>query len=481
MNYSSQVLIIFKPTILPAYQLVPCVLLPAYRARPAYLFPLTSPTTFRNSNAHLINSGKTTFYALASLDSFTPVTGNVMFRVTNIYIPKLSLEQVMKLNTLFTNIICCLSLSIGVKIVNAMPPSGRPTPTFLHAFDTINTGTASAIFRTNYLDDADGTPVDAPFSGNVQRTILLGSSVQGRSIEAWYFPGTSTKRALVVGGVHGSELSAIEVAKQLVKDLKNGAKPYYSVIVIPCLFPDNAAAARSKPGLIGSTDNHGRYTHPHAVDPNRQMPSPGKIFSPDEPVDHLNRRIENENRLLLSLINEFKPERMVNLHAIRDVAHAGFFADPRTDASGVALGFGPDSMLAIDMAKWVHAHDGYAPGNNLNGKATALYRNDPAPAAKGAYQPRNRSGSALPNNRGRGVSMGTWATTAVQDSAYGGYTRDAISLITVEFPGSKRPIDYASKKQREFYQEQVDIYAAAIAKVFLKSTVPDQSIVALNE
>src|SRR6266498_4246731 len=72
----------------------------------------------------------------------------------------------------------------------------------------------------------------------------LGKSKKRRSILAWYFPGTSEKNALVIGGVHGSELSAIEVAETLVQNLLTGEKIYYNVIIVPCLFPDNAATAK---------------------------------------------------------------------------------------------------------------------------------------------------------------------------------------------------------------------------------------------
>ena len=74
-------------------------------------------------------------------------------------------------------------------------------------------------------------------NGRKASSFLLGKSKQGRNIEAWYFPGSSDKRALVIGGVHGTELSAIEVAATLIKTLKSGGNNYYSVIIIPCLFP----------------------------------------------------------------------------------------------------------------------------------------------------------------------------------------------------------------------------------------------------
>ena len=37
---------------------------------------------------------------------------------------------------------------------------------------------------------------------------LLGQTKEMRTIEAWFFPGSSEKNALVIGGVHGTELSS---------------------------------------------------------------------------------------------------------------------------------------------------------------------------------------------------------------------------------------------------------------------------------
>src|SRR3954454_6663882 len=73
---------------------------------------------------------------------------------------------------------------------------------------------------------------------------VLAYTRQLRPVDIHYFPGTSNQNALVIGGVHGSELSSVSVAKQLIELLSNSeVKPYYNVIIIPSLFPDNAALA----------------------------------------------------------------------------------------------------------------------------------------------------------------------------------------------------------------------------------------------
>lgn len=304
-------------------------------------------------------------------------------------------------------------------------------------------------------------------STTAARTVL-GFTRQGRAVDAYFFPGTSGKKALVTAGMHGSELSSIAVARMLVQLLSNGKRPYYSVIIVPELFPDNAAAAQVNPEQIGTKLNTGRYTSGMHADPNRQMPAPGQAFTTGV-KDYLVRPIENENQYLLQLISMYKPERLLNIHAIRDTTKAGIFADPRTDANGIALGFAPDSSLAIAMAMFIEAQGGYAPGNRTDSIPTALYHCDQPAVPPGVVQPRNLKGSALPAKRGEGVSLGTWASTAVCHDADPGLQREAIMTLTMEFPGSKRPTDYLLPEDQQRVSGWMVAYAASIQDVFLES------------
>ena len=321
----------------------------------------------------------------------------------------------------------------------------------------------SASFQSSMITTAALTSSKRPLKA------ILGFTQKNRPVEVYYFPGSSNEKALVLGGVHGSELSAMEVVKQLVEDLSAGTPIYYSVIVIPCLFPDNAAAAAQYSHEINSTKNIGRYTQAGLPDPNRQMPPLGKAFNPDSPLDFAQRTIERENQLLLQLIQEFKPDRIVNVHAIRNIAKAGIFADPRTDCEGLALGYETDSLLAINMATYIHQKGGNVSGNGLAANTpNTLYSSDPPIAPKGALQKRNLYGSQLPNNLGMGVSLGSWAATAVCD-ANRQYQRPAMRVITVEFPGNKRPADYTAAERKE-HEKQLSLYAGAISQVFLTQT-----------
>ena len=315
------------------------------------------------------------------------------------------------------------------------------------------------------LTEAPVADLETSLKKKHKTKIVLGYTQQGRPIEVYYFPGSSNKRALVIGGMHGSELSSIEIARNLIGILSKGMKTYYDVLIIPSLFPDNAVAAQSSIGRK-KTDNPGRYSSESSVDPNRQMPPLGKEFDDDSPLDVNGRIIERENQFLLQFIQDYKPFRIVNLHAIRDISKAGIYADPRTDCRGLALGFETDSTLAVTMSQYICNNGGYVPGNHLQTAPTALYYNDPLIAETGTLQKRNLHGSPLPNNRGTGVSLGGWATSAVceKDSAL---IRDAIRLITVEFPGYKPSTAYTDKIQKAQCLLNIQLYSGAIAFVFL--------------
>jgi hypothetical protein len=294
---------------------------------------------------------------------------------------------------------------------------------------------------------------------------ILGYSAKNKPVEAYYFPGTSAKKALVIGGVHGSELSAVEVANRLVEKLGAGQKPYYNVIIIPVLFPDNATNAETFT-RDRISNNVGRYTNEDAIDPNRQLPALGEPFYTDMATDAYGRPIEKENALLLQLIQAYEPERIVSLHAIKDQSKAGVYADPRTDCDGRALGYSSDSTLAVLMAKYIDENKGNAFGNKIKTAPTALYYLDPKAAPPGELQPRNLMGMNM-SGKINGVSLGSWASTAVCDEETN-YRRDAIRMFTIEFPGYKKPSEYKLRDDREWYGKQVDLYSSAIRNYFLQ-------------
>ena len=119
----------------------------------------------------------------------------------------------------------------------------------------------------------------------------------------------------------------------------------------------------------------------------------------------------------------------------------------------------------VSMAAFIENEGGCVLGNRLAKKPTAMYHSDFRAAEEGAFQRRNFTGSQLPNKRGYGVSLGSWATTAVD----GEEGRKAIRLLTMEFPGCKRPEDYKDFQQQQWCKQEISRYTASIINVFLQN------------
>ena len=171
---------------------------------------------------------------------------------------------------------------------------------------------------------------------------VLGETAEGRPLRVLHFPGRTTRRALVIAGVHGSEQSGVEAVELLRQSLETAAQPpFFTVILVPIVFPDNYERARRE----GSTPT------------NRNFPAPGESLAsarergqarrrPRGPIDERGHSILPENIMLMNLIERFRPERIASVHSTRTAASAGVFSDPET---------GPASDLALEMAQSIAA------------------------------------------------------------------------------------------------------------------------------
>ena len=262
--------------------------------------------------------------------------------------------------------------------------------------------------RRHALDQWSG-----PFRASPIRAILA-TTAQGRSVEALYIPGASPERLLVVAGVHGSEQGGIEVVEMLLASLERGPRPMRTVMVVPVLFPDNAATrTREDP------------THPT----NRNFPPLGEGLN-EEGKDALGRPVLPENQALIALLDRFAPRRVITVHGTTRRPAAGVFSDPYTvgsDAGAAELDEAQrrtdeDRRLAIATARAIaEAGEPQAVlGNQLNGTPTAGW-----------------SGGVA-----NGVSLGGWGPRAVA----GG--RPAVGVITVEVPENYRSDDRTGKARR---------------------------------
>jgi acetolactate synthase regulatory subunit len=327
---------------------------------------------------------------------------------------------------------------------------------------------------TEHTDRQYSTHAEAlPRSGPAP--IHLGDSAGNRSIDAFQFTGTTSNHALVLGGVHGSELSGIEVVETLLNQLRTGPRPYYTVTIVPRLFPDNAAIRESDPAAIRADTNVGRYTGARGVDPNRQMPEFGRSFDPATSLDSRARPIERENIMLLNLINSIRPSRIVSVHAMHSDSAAGIFADPRTDQNQIALGYTSDKALALEMARLAQSRGATVSGNRLGtSPENTTYALDPAIAQPGQRQRRSR-GEPTADHRGEGVSLGGWGSTAVCDASNPSRNRQAMRIITIEMPRGQRIQDMQTQAQQDARRVVVQAHVDAIREIFLGPNQVEQN------
>jgi hypothetical protein len=247
--------------------------------------------------------------------------------------------------------------------------------------------------------------------------VSLGKTAGGREVKAVYFKGAIDEVALVIAGVHGSELSGVEIAERLIKLLSDpkAPRPFFTVVIVPQLFPDNVDAKRTweksvvKAGTKLKLDEYqkarakakdpGRYTAGSAVDPNRQFPELGKPFDPNNPVDAKGRPIERENIMLLTLIDRFKPMRIASLHAIKDPKDAGIYADPHPSTITTAgpqkeLGERADK-LAQFMAEEAKKRGAKVPGNFREGSFSSLYPGQDPKLSEEQIKKENKKGRSF--------------------------------------------------------------------------------------
>jgi hypothetical protein len=270
-------------------------------------------------------------------------------------------------------------------------------------------------------------------------SVLLGYSKTNEfPIYAYKFNNNSSKKALIMAGVHGSEFYGVDVVSNFIAKLKK-TKPTsfkWDLIVIPELLVENVVRGRQsifemekKTDSLIAIINRWRCTCKGCPDPNRQMPSINNLFELGKVNAHNGATLEIENQYLLQLVQYFNPERIASIHCKNEFSNEqiGIYADPRTDRNQIALGFRNDSILAIRMALKVRNSGGIIFGNFRNSRFTSIYPLDPKPERAGKRQYRSYEKSDT-----TGVSFGTWASTKIYKNDR--LVKDAAKMITVELP-----------------------------------------------
>ncbi|MGH2532328.1 MAG: hypothetical protein ACRDJW_08460 [Thermomicrobiales bacterium] len=310
--------------------------------------------------------------------------------------------------------------------------------------------------------------------------LRLGTTKEGRDVNAFVFKGAISDVALVIAGVHGSELSGVEVAEKLIQRLgaKGAPRPFFTVVIVPQLFPDNVAEKRAweksqkdaweKVGkdvekqqsayqkARNDANDPGRFTtdrrHGASREPNRQFPELGKPFDPKNPVDANGRPIEHENIMLLTLIDRFKPTRIVALHAIKSPKDAGIYADPHPalveqppykgglTAAQKGLAHQADELAKL-MAEAAKKKGAKVPGNWRDGTFTSLYPNQDPKISAERMKRENKAGRSLGQ---WGPSQGAVVITVELNEQYA-------SDSPVEHPGRTKEIEAHAEALKEVF------------------------------
>lgn len=305
----------------------------------------------------------------------------------------------------------------------------------------------------------------------------LGKTAGKRSIELRFFPGKTTRRALVIGGVHGTERQGVQVARLLEKDL--AATPSdFSVLLVPVLFPDNAAS-----GPLGIREQKDKPT-------NRNFPDPGKDLAASGGKDATGRDILPENQLLMQLMERFKPERIISLHGTQHPEKAGVFYDPREltadEARGPAASARPrpsdseGSSEARYRALYKHKlAAAEAADKDLSLRAAQLI--DAATTGVKGREARNLgAGKQHPSVAGNvgpsgKVDTGHWGGVVPVGTSLGDYaSARGTSIFTVEPPVNRNIADYGKggNNAREKVNQadrttELQAYADAVRTVLL--------------
>jgi hypothetical protein len=168
-----------------------------------------------------------------------------------------------------------------------------------------------------------------------QTTGALGPKSGGkpvaRPIEAFFFRGSTDRRALVIAGVHGTERQGMEVARRLISDLSSLPQPPgFTTIIVPSLFPDNAATGTMGSRESGATPTNRNFPPPSEDLADATAAGGGTAVDASKSGGKRTRAILPENLLLLELMERFHPERILSIHGTSGPGSAGVFYDRRS-------------------------------------------------------------------------------------------------------------------------------------------------------
>jgi hypothetical protein len=320
--------------------------------------------------------------------------------------------------------------------------------------------------------------------------------------DAFFFPGRSDRRALIISGVHGDEKRGVDVVRSLQKLLETssaaGNKPFFSTIIVPVVIPrtQSGAGKRNVPGGLGIDIAGALKCRP--VEPNRNFPSPGEDLAAarargrsgpgvpelmirpssgslrrpqdttsDPAFTVTSIRMLPETRILISLIERFQPERLASVHdhSLKQVCHScvagavtkcggegpGIFVDPR--------GIDPTSGRIITTHAAQFRADDELGKKMAEGALTRLCSISPLNAA---FPPFAGNQAIYPltvryfsKQRVEGNSLGDWAPVSAG-------LRPGIATLTIEIP----KYDRAQAREERLVK---DLHRDLLQQIFLEA------------
>lgn len=176
----------------------------------------------------------------------------------------------------------------------------------------------------------------------------IGTSVQGRAIEMETF-GNGPTRVLILGGIHGDEVTSVDVARSLIALLRSDPSlvpPDRTVAIIPVANPDGyAAKIRANARGIDLNRNLPARNFQHGGGPGFR----GGAAPASEP----------ETRALLAALAQVRPRLIISIHSIRGGKQQNNFDGP-----------------AEPLARLMSRHNGYPVTANIG---------YPTPGSLGSY------------------------------------------------------------------------------------------------
>jgi N-acetyl-anhydromuramyl-L-alanine amidase AmpD len=307
-------------------------------------------------------------------------------------------------------------------------------------------------------------------------------------VRAYFFPGRDPgRRALVIGGVHGNEPQgawAVELLRQeLARVARLGQRPLFSTILVPVLIErtnQTGIPPQHRDRYRGMSNAALRYL-PGPVEPNRTFPLPGWGYEralaagplvarpfdrrgvtrrrsrPVPPTGPLTTTsMPLETRVLLSLLERFRPQRIASVHGkrVRRVPGdaPGIFVDPRGVNPGTLERTNRDHRnedIGLARAMLEHARD-LAHRIPADVRTASFAGNQPS---------REREDVEYrTSEHPQGNSLGMYAPVDATD-ATGRVVREAATTVTIEIPHWPNPGEL---------DEIVKVHVGALQDVFLE-------------